>query len=652
MGKEIVSRTTFVKGVTACVVVAASLGVITIGDYSVNSSEEAATATTASSGTMSYTAGTYTASSAGISSDVTVTATFDESSLTDVSVDVSGETAGIGADIGDEMVEKFLAAQSADVDGVSSATVTSDALKAAMQDCITQAAGGGASDDAKDLENETESAAAEVETEASVTEAETEAAKDETENETDAEAAEAESEAETAAEAEADAAEAETKAETADTSSGTASYTAGTYTATSAGIDSDVTVYATFSESGLTALSVDVSGETAGLGADIGDEMIEQFLNAQSADVDGVSGATVTSDALKAALQDCFDQAAGNGTPEDGVSAVSEEDTADEAEAAETETETEAETAAEEETETEIANAETETETEAVAAETEAETDAAEMEAESEAAADAKAAAYKAGTYAASAAGIDSDVTVIATFSESRLTAVSVDVSGETAGIGADIGDEMAVQFLTAQSAEVDGVSGATVTSDALKTAMQDCIAQAAATESSDEGTSPVSENEAETEAETEAADADTAASSPLYTAGTYTANATGYSAEITVTMEFDEYSILAMDADVAGETSTYALIDSDVIGQVLDAQSAEVDGISGATVTADAILEAAEDCIAQALIAEEDAEGSSAIIGGADTPTEIYITDNESDEKDTEDAAEEEADADESEID
>jgi uncharacterized protein with FMN-binding domain len=87
----------------------------------------------------SYIAGTYTASAAGISSDVTVTATFDENGITEITADVSGETAGIGADIGDEVIAQALAAQSAEIDGVSGATITSAAFKMALADCMEQA---------------------------------------------------------------------------------------------------------------------------------------------------------------------------------------------------------------------------------------------------------------------------------------------------------------------------------------------------------------------------------------------------------------------------------------------------------------------------------------------------------------------------------
>ncbi len=88
-----------------------------------------------------YKAGTYSATAHGFASDVTVTMTFDDSSITDVQVDVSGETDTVGAKIGDEIAQKLLDAQSADIDGVSGATYSSTAVKEAAANCIAQATG-------------------------------------------------------------------------------------------------------------------------------------------------------------------------------------------------------------------------------------------------------------------------------------------------------------------------------------------------------------------------------------------------------------------------------------------------------------------------------------------------------------------------------
>ncbi len=89
---------------------------------------------------------------------------------------------------------------------------------------------------------------------------------------------------------------------------------------------------------------------------------------------------------------------------------------------------------------------------------------------------------YKPGVYTAKAAGISSDVTVKATFDKHRIVNVAIDVAGETKGIGADIGGVMTKRLLAAQDCSVDGVTGATVTSNAVKTALADCMSQASGT--------------------------------------------------------------------------------------------------------------------------------------------------------------------------
>lgn len=143
MEKGQISRRTFIKGIAAGAVSVAALGGVQAGEYYLKdkaSKNKPAVTPTASSG-LTFTPGEYTASSRGIGSDVTVTCTFDETTMTDIVIDVSGETPGIGADIGDEMREKILSSQSCDVDGVTGATITSDAVKTAVADCMSQASG-------------------------------------------------------------------------------------------------------------------------------------------------------------------------------------------------------------------------------------------------------------------------------------------------------------------------------------------------------------------------------------------------------------------------------------------------------------------------------------------------------------------------------
>ena len=98
-------------------------------------------------------------------------------------------------------------------------------------------------------------------------------------------------------------------------SSGAAgSYIPGTYTGTAEGISSTVKVTMTFSESAVTDVVVDTSGETASYGAAAADELKNQLLNSASAEIDGVSGSTITSDAVIKAAKSCYAQAKGEAT--------------------------------------------------------------------------------------------------------------------------------------------------------------------------------------------------------------------------------------------------------------------------------------------------------------------------------------------------
>ena len=86
---------------------------------------------------------------------------------------------------------------------------------------------------------------------------------------------------------------------------------------------------------------------------------------------------------------------------------------------------------------------------------------------------------YIPGTYEGTAEGISSTVKVTMTFSDSAVTDVVVDTSGETASIGAAAADELRDQLLAAGSTEIDGVSGSTITSEAVMKAAKSCYAQA-----------------------------------------------------------------------------------------------------------------------------------------------------------------------------
>ena len=89
------------------------------------------------------------------------------------------------------------------------------------------------------------------------------------------------------------------------------SYIPGTYEGTAEGISSTVKVTMTFSDSAVTDVVVDTSGETASYGAAAADQLKEQLLSSANGEIDGVSGSTITSDAVMKAAKSCYAQAKG-----------------------------------------------------------------------------------------------------------------------------------------------------------------------------------------------------------------------------------------------------------------------------------------------------------------------------------------------------
>ena len=100
-----------------------------------------------------------------------------------------------------------------------------------------------------------------------------------------------------------------------------------TYTGTGKGFGGDVVVTITVNDETKEILSVESAGEkeTEAVGGAALETLDTNFLAAQSAEFDGVSGATITSDAYKEAVADALAQMNGGKVEEDGSSTVEEE---------------------------------------------------------------------------------------------------------------------------------------------------------------------------------------------------------------------------------------------------------------------------------------------------------------------------------------
>ena len=180
------------------------------------------------------------------------------------------------------------------------------------------------------------------------------------------------------------------------------------------------------------------------------------------------------------------------------------------------------------------------------------------------------------GIYTSSAQGCLSDVTVTVTVTGGRVTGVEIDASGETPELGGIAAETLADQLTKAGSTSgVDAVAGATMTSDAVFTAMDSCLAQA--------GTG--------------------SAGAEDLTDGTYTSSAKGClsDVEVTVTVSGGKVSEVAIDA--SGETPELGGAAAETLADALTKAGSTngVDAVSGATLTSEAVFTAMNDCLSQA---------------------------------------------------
>jgi len=86
-------------------------------------------------------------------------------------------------------------------------------------------------------------------------------------------------------------------------------YIPGEYVITVRGMGGKFDVHVTFDANSIVSIEAPENHETENIGSRAIDEVIPAMIEAQSTDVDGVTGATVTSNALKEAVEEAIKQA-------------------------------------------------------------------------------------------------------------------------------------------------------------------------------------------------------------------------------------------------------------------------------------------------------------------------------------------------------
>lgn len=178
---------------------------------------------------------------------------------------------------------------------------------------------------------------------------------------------------------------------------------------------------------------------------------------------------------------------------------------------------------------------------------------------------------YTPGTYTAAIAGQNGPVKVEVTTSADKILSVKIIDQKETEGIGSKAVAALPSEIVKAQSADVQGIAGASVSSAAIKKAVQECLNQAQGKKAA-----------------------------PLALKnGTFEGKAYGNNGWLTVEVNIKDNKIT--DIKTPGQRETKYLGDTAIreIGKdVLQYQTLNVDNIAGATVTSTALKTA----IAQAI--------------------------------------------------
>ena len=192
-------------------------------------------------------------------------------------------------------------------------------------------------------------------------------------------------------------------------------FTPGSYTASADGFGGPVEATVEIGENGgITDLKLKGDGETPDVGGAAMPLLKNAILEAQSTDVDNVSGATFTSDGVKAAVAAALAQAGGGEAVASGPKAP-------------------------------------------------------------------EGSMFIPGTYTETATGFGGEVSATVTVSENSIDAVEIEGSHETENIGSFAVDMLGNEILAAQSPNVDALTGATVTSNAILSAVKKALTAAGA---------------------------------------------------------------------------------------------------------------------------------------------------------------------------
>jgi|GEM_PF-893347 len=160
-------------------------------------------------------------------------------------------------------------------------------------------------------------------------------------------------------------------------------------------------------------------------------------------------------------------------------------------------------------------------------------------------------------SYVVTAQGYGGEIQLEVFINEEEIVEITVLEQSETAGLGDDAIDDVIAQIIEANSTDVDVFTGATISSNAVISAVNDALAQAG-----------------------------------LVSGDVYNVVAQGYGGDIVLDVIINDGEIVAIN--IVEHSETEGLGDEameEIIGKILDAQSVDVDTVTGATVSSEAVI-------------------------------------------------------------
>ena len=183
------------------------------------------------------------------------------------------------------------------------------------------------------------------------------------------------------------------------------------------------------------------------------------------------------------------------------------------------------------------------------------------------------------GKYTADALNVESTITATVTVKGHKIAAVSVKDNGNTYAQYTSPYTVVANRIVEAQSTDVDGITGATYSSDAVKKAVDLALAQA-------RGEKPVPAKNA----------------ALTFTPGTYTGSGKGYGGQVQARVTFSETGITEIRVGQQRETAHVGDVALQTLpAKLIAANGLNVDAVSGATMSSFGLKEAVLDAADQA---------------------------------------------------